>query len=280
MTGKIELTKQALNEMEQATITPEEWCKRIQEGYPKGTPYKYKNTHNWKAQQFLFQAANTSTNPPPLPPKPVGDLSDVQRCLFLTNDISRALQTHDRLLIATADMRYREYYTREFLDAAISQNRLRVWCDCHSTMPNVALQWLSELGLPLAYFYGECESKYAFTAAYEGGARKMVGNLSVLTDDDSLQPNSTTNQLGLVRAGKVHVTNETYFNVNPNYPVDWRNANAGVGSNCMAVYESSSEGADYFSLRKQAEQNKYNPQTDCVYVAGLDPADWDFLIAN
>jgi hypothetical protein len=267
MATKAELTQQAMHEMEMATITPEEWCRRIQYGY-NGKPYNYKVTHNYKGQDLLYQAAKMAPPKPPQPPS--GDLSDVQRCLFLTGDTSRALMTSNRLLIATADPNYRQYYSQYFLDAAIKQNRLRVWCDCHTTFPETALAWMDQLGLPHNYFYGECESAAAFEVAYNMGCRKMIGNLSVLDD----------RQITVVRAGVVHITNETYFNVNPNYRVDWRNANAGVGSNCMAVYASTTEGAEYFSLEAQANQGKYNPGTDCVYVAGFAPDDWNYVIAH
>lgn len=275
MATKLELMKQALQEMEQATISPEEWANRIQHGY-NGKPYNYKNTHNWNAQKCLEAAVKL--NPSPAPSL---DLRDVQRCLFLTDDISRALETEGRLLIATADLGYRQRYTEDFLRVAKLQGRLRVWCDCrpspYGTPPQVALDWLDELRLPHDYFYGQCESPEEFDAAYNAGARKMVGNMSVLHPNAVNDPRH--DQLDRVSSGEVHVTNETYYNVNPNYRVDWRNA-AGVGSNTMAVYESDREGAHYYSLVDQTRDGKYNPGTDCVYVAGFLTRDWDYVIDN
>jgi len=263
----------AVSEMQKAGLTVDEWCMRVSKG-----GYRYMSTHIYKSLK-AFEAA-VKTPPAPAPKPPQANLSDIQRCLFLTNDVSKALDTTNRLLIATADKTYRASYSDLFIREAIAQNRFRVWCDCHSTYPPTAFEWLDQLGLPHHYFYGECESAQAFTVAYEAGSRHMVGNLSVLTYDSSLQPHPVTNQLAYVMNGSVHVTNETYYNRDPNYRVDWRNANAGVGGNCMAVYESSSEPAHYFSLQDQHAQGKYNPNTDCVYVAGFAQADWDFVVTH
>lgn len=228
---------------------------------------------------------------PPQPPKPVEfkpprkayDLHTVQRCLFLTGDISHALDTHNRLLIATADPGYRKYYTHDFLQQAIAQDRLRVWCDCRmpndpvapGTPPSVALAWLRDLGLPESYFYGQCENPQEFDLGFAAGARKFVGIASALTGtlDD---PNS---QLGKVESGEVLMSNETYFNKNRNYNVDWRNAD-GIGSNCQAVYASSTEGAEYYSLEDQARDGKANPSIDCYYVASFRESDWQFIISH
>ena len=277
MATQAQLIKKAFHEMEQASITPEEWCKRIEEGYPPGIPYKYKRTHNYKAQQYLFKAANTP-NPRPAPPrhlehvsvKPI-NLASVQRCLFLTGDISRALECKARLLIATADPGYRHFYTHSFLQNAIAQDRLRVWCDCRQspdgTPPKVALAWLKELGLPPDYFYGQGETAEEFQRGYDAGARKLIVNMSVLTDS----------QLSKVDSGECVVTNETYFNVDRHYGVNWRLAD-GVGSNTMAVYASVREGATYYSLEEQYRDGKYNPDVDCLYVAGFTDQDWQFAM--
>lgn len=271
MATQAQLMAEALALEKQATIHPDEWCLRIKNGY-KGKPYNYKNTKNYPAQVKLWQAANTNPSP-----APGIDLRDVQRCLFLVDDISRVFDTHDRLLIATADLTYRHYYTSEFLTGAISSGRFRVWCDCHSTFPQTALQWLDDLGLPHNFFYGECESAPAFDVGYSGGARRMVGNMSVLHPNAVDDPRH--DQLDKVNSGEVLITNETYFNRDPNYGVDWRSSD-GVGSNTLACYASSSEPATYYPFDKQHEDGKANPATDCYYMTGLDKRDWDYIVAT
>jgi hypothetical protein len=267
-----ELLDAAEHEMAQATVTPEEWVKRIRHGY-NGKPYNYKNTHNWKAQQFMFQAVNTKSNPSPAP-LPTINLRPVQRCLFLTGDISRALETTGRLLIATADLNYRQFYTTQFLQAAIASDRLRVWCDSRAapngTPPDVALQWLRELGLPPHYFYGQCEMPNEFDAAYAAGARRMVGNVNAPFSERQIAQILNPDD-------PVVITNETYFNVNPHYDVNWRGWPV-VGSNTLACYASVSEGASYYPFDQQHADGKVSPGIDCFYMDGLRSRDWDFII--
>jgi hypothetical protein len=266
----------ALNHIKASTISVDEWATRVKRGH-KGRPYKYKDTEIYKA---LRELERSKYSPKPAPPQPeyhVIDLKPVQRCLFLTGDTSRALETRDRLLIATADLGYRQYYSQEFIHNAIAQDRFRVWCDCRAapdgTPPDIALIWLRSLGLPSSYFYGQGETANEYQRGYDAGARKFVVNMSTL-----LGPlDNPDTQLGKVETGECIVTNETYFNVNRDYPVNWRNAD-GVGSNCMAVYASVREGATYYSLSDQARDGKYNPQADCVYVASFTNEDWQFVI--
>lgn len=256
---------EAVKHMQGASSSVDEWCMRM----TTQKTYRYHGTHIYHALKALEAGAKTV---PPRPSKPL--LPTVQRCLFLTDDVTQALDCRARLLIATADLTYRHNYTSSFVQQAIAEDRFRVWCDCRpapdGTPPQVALQWLSELGLPPSYFYGQGESADEFQRGYDAGARKFVVNISALNDE----------QIGRVASGECLVTNETYFNKDRNYTVNWRNANAGIGGNCMAVYESSSEGASYYSLEDQARDNKYNPATDCVYVAGFHSADWAYLITH
>lgn len=270
--------QKALQYFQSSSISMDEWARRVQKGY-NGKPFKYKNTNIWKGLKEIERAKKQPPLPPVPPSQPAMDLSDVQRCLFLTGDISRALETKNRLLIATADLGYRQNYTTSFIQQSIAQNRFRVWCDCRpsplGTPPRVALDWLSDLGLPPSFFYGQCESQYEFDWGYNAGARKFVGNISALTGT----LNDPQSQLGRVESGEVHVTNETYYNKDRNLQPDWRNAD-GVGSNCMAVYESKDEGAEYYSLALQQAQGKYNPAVDCVYVAGFRDADWTYVISH
>lgn len=265
----------ALAHMKMASVSVDEWCKYIDDV----EAYAYKRTHIYQALKEL-EAAAAPIFRPPRPPQPT-PLKDVQRCLFLTDDISWALDTTNRLLLATADLNYRKYYPWDWIRAAVAPNRFRVWCDCHSTFPDTAFDWLDQLGLPHNYCYGECESAAAFTTGYNAGLRKFVGNLSSLTYDATMPgPDPVTNQLKYVMNGEVHVTNELYLNKDPDATADWRHANAGVGSNCMAVYASSSEGSTYYPLENQAATGKYVPERDCVYVAGFSTGDWSFLVSH
>lgn len=272
--------EKALGHIRASTISTDEWCNRVQNGY-KGKPYAYKNTEIYRCLKELEQVKSRPSPAPPQykPPQRSINLAPVQRCLFLTGDTSLALETKNRLLIATADLGYRHFYTPDFLQAAIAQDRLRVWCDCRQspdgTPPEVALEWLRNLGLPPHYFYGQGETADEFDRGYKAGARKFVVNMSVIPGE----LNDPNTYLGKIETGECVVTNETYFNVDRNYGVNWRNAD-GVGSNCVAVYASAREGATYYSLPQQYTDGKYNPPADCIYVAGFTNADWQFAIEH
>ena len=59
------MVNQALAEMRKASWSPQKWAHAIQLGY-RGTRYRYENTHNFKAQLLLWQAAKSEgVDPPP-----------------------------------------------------------------------------------------------------------------------------------------------------------------------------------------------------------------------
>jgi hypothetical protein len=125
---------------------------------------------------------------------------------------------------------------------------------------------VAELGLD-GPAWGQCESAAEFDHAYESGARRMVGNLSALRDD----------QFARVDSGEVHLAFELYRNVQPWALPDWRDANAGIGGNCIACYAAEGEGAAYMSVATYKADGYYVTQRDSVYGVGLTPADWQGL---
>ena len=119
----------------------------------------------------------------------------------------------------------------------------------------------------LGGWYGQGENPQEFDVCTSAGGKAAIVNLSALRPD----------QLNLVATAQVLVTNETYYNVNPGLHPDWRNANAGIGGNCIAVYGSASEGAVYTSVQNHVNNGWFNPQTDSIYTEGMTPADWQTL---
>lgn len=273
MATKAQFMASALAHIEKSTISVDTWCSRVQDGY-KGKEYDFMNTEIYKSLKDLEGAKHAVPVNPNPPPSDDSYLNVVRRGLYLTSDTSRALETKNRLLIATADRGYRQFYSSDFIRAAIAQDRFRVWCDCRpageGTPPEVALEWLRELGLPPSYFYGQCENPAEFDRAYNAGARKMVGNVDSLRDD----------QHNKLKSKEVLVSNEAYYNVNPGLQPDWHNCNAGIGGNCLAVYESAGEGAVYTSLRTQQQQGRYDPNTSSLYVADFREDDWNLAIST
>lgn len=244
--------------------------------------FKYKRTNHYKSYIALEQSAKSKPPPSPKPPPaPAMDLERGKNVLFLTDDISGALSSDPKYkLAATADWGYREKYTSPFLTAAIKSGRFRIWCDCRlsdeGTPPSVARMWAMQLGLPWPEcFIGQGENTNEFDAAVNAGAGTIVGNINPRTPENP--GGLTAEQWALIETGKVIFINETYWNVQPNMPpVTWHNLD-GVAGNCVAVYESSSEPARYYSLVDQMKAGKFVKGRDSVYVAGMRPEDWAAL---
>jgi hypothetical protein len=264
---------EAIKLIDGASMSVDEWVLKV-----RNQPgYRYHGNKIYKALRALESSVKTAPRPPapsipPVRPAPAINLAPAQNVLFLTSDTSEALQTRTEYkLAATADKAYRDSYPEGWLAAARSSGRLRIWCDCRpsgGTPPQVAQEWAQQLGLAWPdCFIGQGESMQEFDVAYAAGAKVIVGNLGTLRDD----------QKALIDTGRVLWVNETYYNVQPNMPgANWQNLD-GVGSNCVAVYESSTEGADYYSLTKQTIEGKFVKGRDSVYVAGFQPADWAVL---
>lgn len=170
----------------------------------------------------------------------------------------------------TADAAYR-VTIQQVAAVRASGHRAFAWGDCDQTPPVLIREFAEMQGLD--GWYGQAESDTQFDNA-NGGAQlpqALIGNLSALRPD----------QLSRVAAGDVVFINETYYNVPGNVGAegpDWRNANAGVGGNCLAVYGSSSEGAIYLPLREQIRRGYFDAADDSLYVEGFLEDDWAALL--
>lgn len=214
----------------------------------------------------------------PKPPAPVVvDLAPVQNVLVVASEPEVVLEHTPwwYQVWITADLGYREWYTAEFFASALQQKRkLSVWCDCRAspdgTPPQVALAFVEQvkaLGFPDCEFAGQCENPDEFNRAYKAGAKKMVGKIDGITAE----------QRQLVGTGKVLLTHETYYNVQPDLKPDWMNCNKGIGSNCVACYESVREGAVYTPLTTQIKNGWFIKGRDSLYTEGCMVADLNAL---
>jgi len=177
--------------------------------------------------------------------------------------------------VCTADPGYAEWYSYE----TIKQLRGRfevveAWVDCRRPSGYVpgegcgydlALEMCAELGLDGAW--GQCETEPEFDNGYNAGARRMVGQFASLRPDQK-------NRIG---SAEVLLAFELYRNIWPWQEPDYEGMNAGVGSNCIGVYASSSEGATYYPVSRYISEGYYTPNQDSVYAVGLQPADWAAL---
>jgi hypothetical protein len=214
-------------------------------------------------------AISGGNTPPPNPNPPAGDLSDVQGRMFLAQEPLDCLQAPSYMVpVCTADLGYRHYYSSSVIQQLKDRfGKVEAWCDCKpgQTDYSVAVQMVADLNLN-GPAWGECEAAAAFDNCYNQGGRRMIGNLSALTDA----------QLAKVAADNAHVTSELYRNVMPWQLPDWKNS-TGVGGNAIACYASSSEGATYYPVSRYISEGLYVSRRDSVYAVGLKTADWQAL---
>jgi len=195
-------------------------------------------------------------------------LQPVQGRVFLAQSPLDSLQGPPWLVpVCTADLGYREWYTPEVIEQLRKYfGTVEAWCDCRAsggTPYSTAVAMVDELGLD-GPAWGQCEKPDEFEHAYAGGARRMVGNLSALHDD----------QRARVASAEVLITSELYRNVMPWQTPDWMGCEAGVGGDCIACYASQTEGAVYTPVADYRARGYYTPGASSVYGVGLTVQDW------
>jgi hypothetical protein len=268
MATQTELIASAVRHAKAASIPFDEWCRRVQtqRGYP------YTRTEWYKVGRDLERAKAAAFPPPPAPPpvpKP-GNLAAARARLFLAQEPLACLAAPPFMTpVLTADAGYRDYVSPDVVHQLRARfGRVEAWVDCRTppdgTPFDVAEQMVADFGLDGAW--GQCENRGEFDRGYEQGARRFVGSIDVEVFDDE--------RLNLVKTGAVLVSVELYRNLQPGMQPDWRGANAGIGGNCIAVYESSTEGAVYTPVADYKRAGLYAAGNDSVYAVGLRAEDW------
>ena len=264
MPSEQELLDDAAAHARATTITWDEFLELV-----RSKPgFDYRSTPWYAAGADLEQLKGVPTIP-----RPTRGISAAQARIFLAQSPVDCLAAPSWMVpVCTADPGYRRWYTPD----VIAQLRghfgvVEAWCDCRpageGTAYSEALVMVEEFGLDGAW--GQCETTAEFDAAYEGGARRMVGSINAQVLDDA--------RLTKVASGEVLVSIELYRNLQPDLQPDWRNANAGVGGHCIACYGSDSEGAVYTPVASYRELGYYVPKRDSVYGVGLRAEDWEAL---
>ena len=267
MSTEQELLEDAAAKARATKITWDEFLERVraQDGFD------YRSTPWYAAGADLEQLKSIPTTPRPRPP--AARVASAQARIFLAHSPLDCLAAPSWMVpVCTADPGYRDWYTAD----VIAQLRARfgtveAWCACRppgqGTVYSEALAMVDEFGLDGAW--GQCETTAEFDAAYAGGARRMVGSINAQVLDDA--------RLAKVASGEVLVSVELYRNLQPGMQPDWRNANAGIGGNCIACYASDTEGAVYTPVASYRELGQYAPKRDSVYGVGLSADDWRAL---
>ncbi len=195
---KAQYIAEALAEMEKATWPPEKWCEAIQEGYPPGHEYDWMVTHNYKAQQAMWNAAHPNPgpvpppqpapppNPEPAPPAghPIGN-----RCLYFSTvdqDTVNWVATLGRFghglytALFSADLNLGvpggPYWATDAQVRMLNAAGIIVasWSDCSATPYSHALALAKRPGFQFAG--GQAEDQAQYLQAIGSGANHIVGN--------------------------------------------------------------------------------------------------------
>ena len=191
--------------------------------------------------------------------------------MFLAQEPLDCLQAPQYMIpVCTADPGYAHYYTPDTIAQLRARfSRVEAWCDCRGsggTPYSVAQKMVTDLKLD-GPAWGQCENAAEFEHGYNGGARRMIGQIAGLNSD----------QKSKVSANGVHLCFELYRNVMPWQVPDYESCGGGVGGNAIGCYASASEGAVYTPVSSYKQLGYYQSGRDSVYAVGLHPEDWKEL---
>jgi hypothetical protein len=198
-----------------------------------------------------------SPSPPPPKPPPGPNLALAQSWIFMGQQPNNCLIYPSYYGVAfTADRAY-ERPTPALIQQLRSRGqRIRSWCDCHTTFPDEAKAMAQQLGLD--GWIGEGESSAAFRTAVNAGAQIIVGNLSALTDEDRND----------IRTGRVLFINELYLNQDPGRADRENWMNLPVAGRCIACYDARGEastGVSHYPVSQYLAIGKFQPHRDSMY---------------
>jgi hypothetical protein len=237
--------------------------------------YLYQDTPWYECGQEMEKVARPGSNPtppnptPPEPtPPPSSSLATVQARMFLAQSPLDCLQAPQYMVpVCTADPGYRYWYTPDVISQLKARfGTVEAWCDCRGnggTPYSEAERMVNDLGLD-GPAWGQCETEPEFDHGYTSGARRMIGQLAGLRED----------QRALITNKTVLLTFELYRNKMPWQVPDYMTCGPGTGGNAIGVYASSTEGAVYTPVEDYKNLGYYVSKRDSVYAVGLQPADW------
>jgi hypothetical protein len=241
--------------MRQATFTVDEW---IDHWVKKNQ--KVKKTAMYKALKALEQEAK----PAPAPPPPAVNLEPYRSGIYMAQNMLEALAApaHYKVIV-TADPAYDHYATRQAADTLrAAGHEIMVWY----VPTEVSRQRADEVAMRLSATrtIGQAETAEQFDRSWEHGRRAVIGNLSAIRPD----------QLAKVAAGEMVFVNECYWGCGAGMP-NWRNANAGVAGDCIAVYADGQ--CTRHSVVEHIAAGRFVRGRDSVYGPGMRAEDWSAL---
>lgn len=188
---KAQWVAEALAEMEKATWPPSKWATKIE----TDPDYNWAGTHNFKAQQAMWNAVHPAPNPaptptpPPEPPTPPGHPVG-NRCLYFSTvdddtvqwvaSLGRRFGAGLYTALFSADLNLavpgKSYWITDAQVSLLTSSGITVasWSDCSATPYSHAVTLAKRPGF--AYAGGQAEDEAQYLQAIRGGANHIIGN--------------------------------------------------------------------------------------------------------
>lgn len=221
----------------------------------------------WDLRKELWKAkTKPPMKQPPPPPPPAGpDLSRGQSWIVMAQEPHKALMFPAYYgVMFTADRAYERPSAELLRELRRRGQRVRSWCDCHTTFPDEAKAMARSLGLD--GWCGEGESAPAFQVALDAGADLVIVNLTALTDE----------QLQRIDGVHVQVVNELYLNQDEGRErwESWHDR--PVSGRLVACYDAAGEApgtGKRMPFSEYVRRGRFQPHRDSFYDPGATDAD-------
>jgi hypothetical protein len=254
-----------------ATITPEEWVRRIR----ANPSYAWKNTKYGKA---LLAARALGQNPgpnPPSPPPSSGLAAQIQSVIYCAQNPLSALVGPAHMKPAlTADPGYASFTT----PAVVSQLKAHFGtCGAWFVQTQVPVQhakdFVAQYGLDFLIFQGETSEEYR--TATEANAKLMIGNANSWTAEQRADATARIN------AGTLAFCQEAYTNLGNPWPDQTGTQGVPAASLCIAVYDGSGKSANGW-YPTVSDYRQHTPASawagiSVYHAAGMRASDWAAL---
>lgn len=211
-----------------ATITPDEWARRIRDGY-RGKPYNYAATNYYRALKALRGSSGTSS-------PPVSGLAGlIQNVVYCAQNPLAALgaPAHWKPVL-TADPGYASFTTPSVVAQLRGKfGKVGAWFVQTQVSVEHAKAFVSQYGLDFLIYQGETSEEYR--TAVEADAHLIVGNANSWTNDQRYDATSR------VAHGQLAFAQEAYTNLGNPWPDQTSSGGVPAASLVLGVYDGSAE---------------------------------------
>lgn len=204
--------------------------------------------------------------PPPTPPAPPNYDVSLGHCwIVMAQEPDRVVNFPSYFgAMFTADRAYDRPSAQTIQTLRGRGQRIRSWCDCHSTFPDDAKKMAHDYGFD--GWCGEGESSGAFQVGVDANAELMIINLSALTPDQVEK---------YLRTRRTVAINELYLNQDASRADRENWQGLPIAGRLVACYDAAGEASTgrRFPMSEYIGIGKYAPHHDSFYDPGATDTD-------